>query len=442
MHPNQGAFNGEIAGLARQRIAIIGSGIAGLACAHQLHPHHDITVFEQDRHIGGHANTITVLERANTPDERPVPIDTGFMVFNHQTYPNLCKLFDHLEVPTQPTDMSFSLSHQAHNLEWRGADVAGMFGQKRNWFRPAYWGFVKEILRFNRQTTQAMAHGRDADFAMPLSVYIKSQGYSAAFLNHFIVPLSSAIWSTSADNLLEFPAHTLLRFFYNHGFLGHFHQWYTVTGGSQVYVDKLVAPFRDRIQLDHAVQALTPAQQRSNQGVTLRFEDGHEQGFDAVILACHADQALTLLDSTATPLERQLLGAFGYERNLAVLHGDTRLMPQRKACWAAWNYRVEADNQTTSTHYWMNRLQQVSDREPYLVSINPPFSPQQEYLRIPYTHPRFNMAAMQAQPELSQLNQQPGRPIYFCGSYFRYGFHEDALTSGLDLCQQVFGLTF
>jgi uncharacterized protein len=290
-----------------KRIAIVGSGIAGLACAYTLHPHYAITVFEQDRHIGGHANTVTVLEGANTPQERPVPIDTGFMVFNHHTYPNLCRLFQQLNIPTQPTDMSFSLSHLAHNLEWRGADVSGMFGQKRNWFRPAYWSFVKEVLRFNRETAQAMAAGKDSDFAMPLSVYIKAQGYSANFLNHFIVPLSSAIWSTKADRLLEFPAHTLLRFFYNHGFLGQFHQWYTVTGGSQVYVNQMIAPFKQQIRTEQRIVAISPAVD----GVLLRLDDGQELGFDAVILACHADQSLAMLDSVRYPRDAQTQSLLG-----------------------------------------------------------------------------------------------------------------------------------
>jgi uncharacterized protein len=423
--------------VTQQNIAIVGSGIAGLTCAYILSRQHRVTVFEKNRHIGGHANTITVLERENTPDERPIPIDTGFMVFNAHTYPNLCQLFKQLGVSIQATDMTFSLSHKARNLEWRGADVAGMFGQKRNWLSPRYWRFVAEIQRFNRETAHAMANNQDAAFSMPLSVFVKTQGYSADFLNCFLIPLSGAIWSTSADNMLQFPASTLLRFFYNHGFLGQFHQWYTVTGGSQQYVQAMIAPFKETIQTENPVVAVSP----DVKGVTLRLEDGQEQGYDAVILACHADESLALLDAMATPLERQLLEPFQYEANLAVLHSDARVMPRRKACWAAWNYRVEPDGVTHSTHYWMNRLQQVSDREPYFVSINPSFQPEQEYLRIPYTHPRFDMAAMAAQPYLPDLNRQINRSVYFCGSYFRYGFHEDALTSGLNLCQTAFGMS-
>jgi uncharacterized protein len=429
------------------KIAIVGSGIAGLGCAYTLHPHHHITVFEQDLHTGGHANTVTVLEDAHTSAERPIPIDTGFMVFNQQTYPNLCKLFKQLDVATQPTDMTFSLSHQLHNLEWRGADIPGMFGQKRNVFSPRYWRFIGELQRFNKTVTLAMAAGQDDQFMMPLSVYVATQGYSADFLNWFLVPMSCAIWSTRADHMLDFPAQTLMRFFYNHGFLGKFHPWYTVTGGSQAYVKKMTAGFKQAIHHEQPVQAVLP----QAKGVLLKMEDGRELAFDAAILACHADQSLQLLNTMATPLERQLLGAFQYEANTAVLHSDPRVMPKRKACWAAWNYRVEenpspgegfgANAPVASTHYWMNRLQNVSDNAPYFVSINPLGPLKNTFKTIPYTHPRFDLAAITAQNNLPRLNQQDQRPVYFCGSYFKYGFHEDALTSGLDLCKNVFNLS-
>ena len=415
------------------KIAIIGTGVAGLGAAHFLHPHHDLTLFEQNDYTGGHTNTITVDEAG-----RPVPIDTGFMVFNHATYPNLVRLFEELEVATQKTEMSFSVQHVPTDLEYNGGSVNLLFGQRRNLLRPRHWKMLLAINRFNAEAVPALTDPQWAD--MSLREYVNTRGYGEDMFQFYLVPMSSAVWSTSPDKMESFPALTLLRFWHNHGFLGLStqHQWWTVTGGSQSYVRKLTAPFADRIHRNRAVTRIA----RSATDATLHFHNSPPQTFDKVILACHGDQTLPLL-AEPTPQESRLLSMFSYQPNTATLHTDPSLMPRTRRCWAAWNYRLDRGPNgeiLPTTHYWMNRLQRVSNKENYFVSLNchDRIDPARVLRRIDYEHPLFDLPAIKAQAELPALNNiSPHQTTYYAGAWFKYGFHEDGFTSGLQCAHAV-----
>jgi len=416
-------------------LAIIGTGVAGLGCAHFLHRKYDLTLFEQNDYPGGHTNTVTVDEQG-----RGIPIDTGFMVYNEVTYPNLTRLFRELEVKTKPTTMSFSVSHQPSGIEYNGAGLNRLFGQRRNLLRPRFWRLLTRMNRFNAEAIEAL---QDESYA-PYTVgrYVQEMGYGDDFLNLFLVPMSSAVWSTPPDKMLDFPVRTLLRFFHNHGFLGlhTHHPWRTLEGGARSYVSKMTAPWRERIRLNSRAAKIT----RSGGGVTVTMASGAEERFDKVIMASHADETLRLL-ADPSPAERALLSPFHYQRNAATLHTDASVMPRTPACWASWNYRIEAlpDGGTRpSTHYWMNSLQGVSQRRHYFVSLNSEdrVAPSSILRRIEYHHPLFSLDAIAAQRELPGLNRIAAeQSTYFCGSYFKYGFHEDAFTSGLECARAVSG---
>lgn len=417
-----------------KRLAIIGTGIAGLGCAYFLHPHFDITIFEQAEYAGGHANTITVDEGG-----RAVPIDTGFMVFNHVTYPNLTRLFRELDVATKPTEMSFSVQHRISGLEYNGGSLNLLFGQRENLVNPRHWRMLLQINRFN---SEAIAALEDARFsAMNLREYVETRGYGSDFLERYLVPMSGAVWSAPPDRMLEFPANTLLRFWHNHGFLGLHtqHPWFTVSSGAKSYVEKMTVPFRERIALGQRAVRVS----RNGADVTVTTS-GRKQHFEKVILACHADQALTLL-ADPTETESRLLRAFEYQRNIATLHTDPSFMPKTRRCWAAWNYRTDLSEDGAmrgTVHYWMNRLQGVSKRENYFVSLNSheSISPSRILRRIEYEHPLFNLASLNAQKELPGLNRiSSDQTTYYAGAWFKYGFHEDGFTSALDCARAITG---
>ncbi len=415
------------------KIAIIGTGIAGLGCAHFLHARHDLSLFEQNDYVGGHTNTVTIDENGT-----PVPIDTGFMVFNEVTYPNLTRLFKELGVAAKPTNMSFSVQHLPTGLEFCGSSLNHLFGQRKNLVRPRFWKMIMQINRFNQEAVETLKT-KTYDHHT-LGQYVREKNYGDDFLNFYLVPMSSAVWSTPPDLMLEFPAITLLRFFHNHGFLGLHtqHPWLTVAGGAKTYVAKIAAPFREKIHLKRkAVKTL-----REGGRVKVTTEDGASEVFDKVIFACHGDQALAILGD-ADGREKQLLGEFKYQPNLATLHTDASVMPRTKRCWSAWNYRIDYDANgkiCPATIYWMNRLQGVSKRQNYFVSINgeEKIHPNSVLKRIPYEHPVFSRAAITAQKQLPAMNQRNNN-INFCGSYFKYGFHEDAFTSALELCRVITG---
>lgn len=428
-----------------KRLAIIGSGIAGLGCAHWLHPHVELVVYEKNPTVGGHVNTVTVTMSSG----EPLAIDTGFMVYNLHTYPLLCRLFKELGVEGQATDMSFSVQHRPQHLEWGGASWNQLFGQRRNLFRPGFWRMLLSLDRFNREA--ALAVDDVAYHTMTIEEYVTQRGYDQRLLDWFLLPMSSAIWSTHPDRMRQFPIRTLLRFFHNHRFLGmggHL-QWYTVPGGAKTYVDRLIAPFKGCIKTSTAVSSVV----REGRQILVYDQHGEVQRFDAVIMATHADEALKLLQAP-TGEEFALLSKFPYEANMALLHTDGSVMPQCKRVWSAWNYRldhIKVDPAAVmsqapgepmvwraSTHYWMNRLQQLPGKTPYLVSINGDHLVNKDLVvaRIPYHHPTFTLAGIEAQPQLNALNEA-ATGIYFCGSYFKYGFHEDALGSAVALCRQL-----
>lgn len=407
--------------MKRQRIGIVGAGISGLACAHFLHRHHDVSVFEKDGRVGGHSHTVMVPE-----GDREVPVDTGFMVYNEVTYPLLTRLFRELGVETKPTSMSFSVQHKKDKLEFNGGSLNLLFGQRRNLLRPRFWRMLTQINRFNRETVQELKDPRHPN--LTLQEYVAAQGYGNDFLNWYLSPMAAAVWSCPPDKIREFPAHALMRFWYNHGFLGldTQHPWRTVEGGSRRYVEKLTAPFATKIVRNADVKEVT-------EDSKVILGDGTEHAFDQVIIAAHGDEALGMLASP-TATERDLLGAFSFQPNDAVLHTDQEFMPRTKRCWASWNYRVEGDKH--STHYWMNSLQRVSDRANYFVSINPTAVRESRVVRkLQYEHPVFNLASMNAQERMMDLHEAgkiTGR--YFCGAWQRYGFHEDGIWSADRLC--------
>jgi predicted NAD/FAD-binding protein len=422
------------------RIAIIGTGIAGMGSAHFLHRHHDLTLFEAADYVGGHTNTIDAVEPGTA---RLVPIDTGFMVYNEVTYPLLTRLFAQLEVPVKKTTMSFGVRDDATGLEWCGSSLNHLFAQRKNLLNLRFIKMLAAINRFNQEAAAALEDPATGDIT--LGEYVRRRDYGEDFFNLYLVPMSSAVWSTPPELMLSFPATSLLRFFHNHGFLGlnTQHQWFTVDGGSRQYRDRLIAPFRGAIQLGRA--AVRIIRNGPGRGVTVITGDNATHTFDQVVVATHADQALRLLVNPA-PDEVRLLSEFKYQANVATLHTDASVLPRAPLARAAWNYQLTRDAAgriTPATHYWMNALQGVSDREQYFVTINRPeaIDAAKVIKRIDYTHPLFSLGAIRAQRELPALNASAcGRTeTYFAGSYFRYGFHEDAFMSAVQLSELLLG---
>ena len=419
----------------RPRIAIVGTGISGLGCAHFLHQRYDLTLYEASDYVGGHTNTVTVME-----DGIERPIDTGFMVFNHQTYPLLCRLFKELGVETKRTDMSFSLRHLPTGYEYNGKNLDTIFGQRKNLASPRFWSFLLKIARFNKETIEAMNDPRFEH--MTLREYAEARGYGQDFLDLYIIPMGSAVWSTPPELMLEFPARTLMHFWFNHGFLGMKtrHPWWTVVDGSRQYVRKLIPPFQDRIRLNTPVQRI----ERHEGKVLIHTAGQPAETYDKVILTTHAPTSLKML-AEPKALEQELLSPFKYQPNIATLHTDDRFMPRTRRCWASWNYHIEFDPQGTiqpSTHYWMNLLQGVSEKTNYFVSINAAeqIDPSKVIRRINYEHPLFDLQAVAAQKRLPELHQiSPDQTTYFCGAWQRYGFHEDGFMSAVNLCRDLLG---
>ncbi len=437
-------------------LAIIGTGIAGLGCAHFLRRDFDVTLFERNAYVGGHTNTVEVEEPSaavvgrglptppgSTPRSptRRVAMDTGFMVFNHATYPHLTRLFRELDVPTKPTAMSFSVRHADTGLEFAGSSLNHLFAQRRNLLRPRFWRLLAAINRFNTEAVAALDD--PAAQNENLGDYVRRRGYGADFFDLYLVPMSSAVWSTPPELMLAFPATTLLRFFHNHGFLGlkTQHQWWTVEGGAKTYVEKMTAPWRDRIRTGVAATRIV----RIADGVAVTTSDRRTEIFAKVILACHGDQALRLL-AAPTFDEDRLLREVRYQPNVATVHTDASVMPRTRLAWSSWNYEIARDaagRVSTATHYWMNSLQGVSDRENYFVSINRPeaIAPERVLRRIDYEHPLFSLGAVRAQAEIPALNAaaQGGTETYFAGAWQRYGFHEDGLLSAVRLSEILLG---
>ena len=404
-------------------IAIVGGGIAGLGAAWALDPVHDITVFEANDWLGGHAHTVDVQV-----GEDRLPVDTGFLVYNERTYPHLTRLFTHLGVETQESDMSFSFALDGH-LEYAGSG-AGFFAQGRNLLRRSHWEMARDIARFRRIGDGMLATADDG----PLGDLLDRCGFSDAFQNDYLLPMAAAIWSARMGEVRRFPARTFLQFFANHGLISITDrpQWRTVTGGSRRYVAAMTETFRDRVRLNQPVASV----HRHFDGVRLRLADDSIEEFDQVVYAAHSDQTLDLLGATATPMERNVLGALRYETNRAVLHRDVSLMPRRHRVWSSWNYRTASDhrdNRRASVTYWLNRLQSLPRRHPVLLTLNPIAEPDPELVvdEYEYAHPQFDEAGRVAQRRMVRL--QGANRSWFAGAYLGYGFHEDGLQSGLNV---------
>ena len=409
------------------KIAIIGTGIAGLGAAYLLNPQHDITVYEKNTRLGGHSRTIEVPMGGEK-----VPVDTGFIVFNNWNYANLTQLFQAIKVPFQKSDMSFGVSIDQGWLEYSSS---GLFAQTRNWLRPAYYNMLLDILRFNRRAWACVEHNA----AISLQDCLDQLQMGEWFRRYYLLAMGAAIWSCPLETIMRFPARTFLQFFKNHGLLNlrQRPQWYTVTGGSREYVKRLVESFHDKIKLGCAVTKVTPHTDQNGK-ISLEDTGGHTEWFDQVIFCCHADEALQII-ADPTPYQT-VLGAFTYQHNAIVVHSDTGFMPQRKACWASWVYLCEGreDNkQSVSLSYWMNHLQSLDRRYPVIVTLNPGRRPQQDCIFDEYrfAHPVFDHKAIQAQAQMQSLQGQGG--LWFCGAYQRYGFHEDGLLSALNVVKAL-----
>lgn len=405
------------------RIAVVGSGIAGLASAWVLARNHQVTLFEAADYLGGHTHTVEV-----TVDRITYPIDTGFLVFNHRTYPHLTRLFEHLQVPIAKSEMSFAVSLTDPEIEWSGTNLATLFAQKSNLLRPAFWRMVTDMLRFNREAT-ALARSATAH-PQPLGQWLDDQRLGAEFRNWYLLPMAAAIWSCPTREMLQYPVSTFARFCHNHGLLQVTDrpQWMTVQGGAREYVRRMAASIAD-IRLESPVSAV----RRDEGGVTVHSIAGAER-FDEVVLACHTDQALAILGEGATALEREVLGAIRYQPNRAYVHTDTTLLPRRRATWSAWNYmagRDDANQAAVSVSYLINKLQPTPFTRPVVVSLNPmsPPHPAATLKTIEYAHPVFDQGAIRAQQALASI--QGAQRTWFCGAWAGYGFHEDGLRAGL-----------
>ena len=410
------------------KIAIIGSGISGLTCGYLLHKQHDISVFEASDLVGGHTHTVNV-----NVNDKPYAVDTGFIVFNDWTYPNFITLMDQLGVRSKVTEMSFSVRDSRTDLEYNGNTLNSLFAQRSNLLSPAFWGMLRDILRFNRQAIRDLEEQRIAPDTR-LGDYLQQRGYGTRFIDHYIVPMGAAIWSMSLADMLGFPLQFFVRFFKNHGLLSVSNrpQWRVIEGGSSAYIAPLSAGFADNIHLNCPVISVT----RDGLGVLLHSAAGVER-FDKVIFACHSDQALKLL-SQPSEAEQQILGAMPYADNDVVLHTDTRLLPDRKLAWASWNYRLGSAGQNrAAVTYDMNILQGIQSETTFCVSLNQTaaIDPLKVLARYTYAHPQYSLQAVAAQARWQEL--MGDQHSYYCGAYWANGFHEDGVVSALRVARAL-----
>ena len=407
------------------KIAVVGAGISGLASAWLLNRDHDVTLFEAGDYLGGHTHTVDI-----DVDGARFPVDTGFLVFNHRTYPHLTALFRELKVDTVASDMSFAVSMADPDLEWAGSSLSTLFAQKRNLARPGFWRMLQDTLRFNRETAGALPE-------VTLGDYLTRERYSAEFRDWYLLPMAAAIWSCPTQAMLGYPLTTFVRFARNHGLLQVVDrpQWQTVKGGGGEYVARIVATLSD-------VRLATPVKSvlRDADGVWLGLPGGDCERFDEVVLACHSDQALALLGTAATAAERRILGAIRYQPNRAVLHTDANLLPREPRVWSAWNYMAgerSGGEQPVSVSYLINHLQPLPTQTPVIVSLNPHVEPDPATVigDWDYDHPLFDQAAIGAQAQLDAI--QGVERLWFCGAWGGYGFHEDGLASALAVANRL-----
>jgi predicted NAD/FAD-binding protein len=419
--------------MARPTVAVVGSGISGMAAAYFLNRVVDVTLFEKEARPGGHAHTFDV----NVPGGK-MPVDTGFIVYNRHTYPYFCKLLEELGVETAHSDMSFSVKGLRSGLEYCGTNFKTLFAQRRNLLKPGFLKMLLEIVRFNREGNRILGAGSRLDHS--LGDYLKEGGYSSRFVDYYVVPMGAAIWSTPARRMTEFPLHAFLRFLANHGMLGvttHF-QWRTIRGGSREYVKKLTASYADRILYGSEVRSV----RRDARGAGVTLADGRAFEFDSVVMATHAPDTLRLLED-ASPQERELLELFRYQPNRVALHSDPSVLPRRPAAHAAWNYEVDEGDPDPAPrlHYLMNRLQDLPARDPHIVTLNP--APGADlrnvHFEAEYEHPLYGIESVRRQREVAALNGV--NRTYFCGAWCGYGFHEDGLRSAVQVARH-FGVHF
>jgi predicted NAD/FAD-binding protein len=402
------------------KIAVIGSGISGNVAAYHLNKTHDITVYEANDYIGGHTHTHDIRHKG-----KQYCVDTGFIVFNHKTYPNFIALLDELGVEEQLSTMSFGVKCDKTGLEYMGSTINSLFAQRRNIFRPSFWRMILDILRFNREATNLLQASSD-DIA--LGDYLEQHKYSAVFINHYLAPMAAAVWSADLKLMFDFPARYLIRFFHNHGLLSVNDRpdWYVIKGGSKTYARALIRAFKDKIKLSTPVTQV----ERIDGGVRVTSSEG-EETFDAVFFACHSDQALRMIKSP-TDTEKQTLGAIKYQDNEVVLHTDASVMPKRKIAWAAWNYHLlEGDQSRVPVTYNMNILQSLDCEDQFCVTLNNTDAIDQSKVlkRLNYHHPIYTKESVAAQARHAEINTDR---FYFCGAYWRYGFHEDGVFSALE----------
>jgi hypothetical protein len=414
------------------RIAIVGSGIAGLGSSWLLDRHHRITLYEAHPRLGGHSNTITTRF-----DDREVAVDTGFIVYNERNYPELVNLFAELEVPSEPSNMSFGVSQDRGAFEYASTRWDALFAQRRRLLSPRHWALLADIPRFNRAAGRFIASDEPD---RPLGDWLAAHGFGARLAPHYVLPMAAAIWSAPLRTVMSFSARSFLTFFGRHGLLtvNDQPQWRTVTGGSRVYVDRIAKGLRGQIRRATPVRAI----HRTADGVVVTDAMGHEDRFDAVVLAAHADQSLAML-ADADGEERALLARFPYQSNRAVLHSDPRLMPKRRRAWASWNFltgRANDPDMPVSVTYWMNLLQNIDEATPLFVSLNPLDEPRDDlvHAELDYAHPLFDTATVDAQSELDRIQGRGG--VWYAGAWCGYGFHEDGLASAVRACERGFGI--
>jgi predicted NAD/FAD-binding protein len=417
---------------SRLNIAVIGTGIAGMSAAWLLGKRHQVTVYEKQGRIGGHSNTVDAPDNQGT-----TPVDTGFIVYNERNYPNLTALFEHLGVATKASEMSFSASQGGGQFEYSGTDLNGLVGQRRNIARPRFWKMLRDLRRFySAAPAFLLSEGSEE---LSLGDYLQQEGYGPSFINDHLLPMAAAIWSTTPIEMKAYPARSFIRFFVSHGLLTlrDRPQWRTVDGGSREYVKRLTSSYATDIR-SYGVRSV----RREPQGVVVEGADGNSERFDHAVIATHADEAFRLLADPEAQ-ETRLLGGWRYTKNRAILHRDTRLMPLRRRVWSSWNFigdQTEAGQDRVCVTYWMNCLQSLETAEPLFVTLNPFKEPAPSTIirEFEYDHPYFDRAALAAQRQLWSLQNQ--RRTWFCGSYFGYGFHEDALQSGLAVAEQLGGV--
>ena len=406
------------------KIAVLGAGISGLGAAYLLSKKHEVDLYEKEGRLGGHARTTMVEEDGNE-----FGVDTGFLVFNHPTYPLLTKLFEELDVKIENSDMSFGFWDEKSNMAYNGQSLGGLFFQKKNLFSLSHYKMIRDIMRFNK-TANADIEADSSALDVSLGEYLAS--YSEVFKERYLIPMGAAIWSTPSDKMNSFPARTFVQFFKNHGLLGVTtqHQWLTVSGGSKNYVEKIEAEVSGKVILNSDVVRI----KREEEAVTLIHSDGSESHYDKVVMAMHAPQALEMLED-ATTEEQEILSAFGYKENEALLHNDKNALYPDKGIYAAWNYKTGGKDNAVTLSYWINTLQNLKSKKEYFVSLNETSELKDVIEKISYEHPQFDASAIQMQTRREEISGQNN--TYYAGAYWRFGFHEDGLWSANNIAQSL-----